>query len=158
MQRWGNPPHEAYTASARSRAIEPRKQQLERPKPSTRQQAAPEAPRQAWRPGSPEVEEHGDCTWGFAQEPGRPHLPPVQESRTGPPAQIRPRLAGARRVATRKSEKKTRPHGNPRAKETKPVIGEGKMGSRSALMVPAKRGNRSEGPRGGKRGVGRRNR
>ena len=70
-----------------------------------------------------------------------------------------PMTRGApRRVATRGGEETRDRTGNPRAKETKPAIGKGQMGSRSsALMLPMKPGNRPEGPGGGKRGVGRRN-
>jgi hypothetical protein len=93
-------------------------------------------------------------TKGFIQEPGRPHclrgiLP------EGPPA-IKGPGSRALGVPPPARAKEGRHHGTAERRQRSEVGGA--MGSRSALIVPRKRGNRPEGPCGGKGGAGTRDR
>ena len=101
---------------------------------------------EAWRADPAGVEEQGTRTEG-PQEPGRPCRFRRARCRCGrPPATNSPgprRAARGRRGSERRGAARYR-----RAKETK--RGGRTAGSRSALVVPMKPGNRPEGPRGGK--------
>lgn len=112
MQRWGNPPHEAYTASVRSRAIEPRKQQLVEAEAVNQAAGSTRGAEQAWRPGSPEVEEHGDCTRGV--RPGTWETPSTSSAiePAGPePAQNKAQARGRRARGHPRERNDTQPHG-----------------------------------------------
>ena len=109
--------------------------------------------RMAWRQGSPGVSAQGMYKTGSAQEPGRTLRSPRSIPGWAPGDQSsRPTAEGVRTLWDRRSG---RIRGT--AKRRKRSAAGWAQGSRSTPIVPRKRGNHPEGPRGGKRGVGPRN-
>lgn len=110
---------------------------------------APKRPGAEVPPGSESVAR----AQGFVQEPGRSRC--LHRQRAGRPTGVpRPRPTDARTRPT--WERNDGVLGWYRRASKEKRGGKG-AGSRSALIVPRKRGNRPEGPRGGKGSVGSRN-
>ena len=149
----GRPRLRSVDSECRSRVIEPRKKPLGEPALSARWSATG-AFCEAMRAHPPGVCERGNCT-RVLQEPGRSvHLrreipvghPGYQALGSGRP----PRAADRRK--TQEARRRRAADGTFKRRKRS---AEGRVSrSRSACMVPVKRGNRPEGPRGGKAGAG----
>jgi hypothetical protein len=148
----GRPVRRSVDSEPSGRVIEPRKPAFRGSRHGFITCGGAEAPK--W-PGAevPPGSKSAARRQGLVQEPGRSHR--LRGKYAGGPAAIKghSQAPGARPPV--RARRRTPPRYR-RAKENEARAG-GTLGSRSASIVPRKRGNRPEGPRGGKRGVGTRN-